>query len=61
MHYALDLIITKWLNTKIIGLVIKVGEEEAFNFNLENPRYPLACELPLRYSLSYVTARIQEV
>ena len=51
MHYALDLIMTKWSNTKIMGLAIKVGEEEAFDFDLENPRYPLACELPLRYSL----------
>ena len=50
-HYCLDLMMTEWSNTKIIGLAIEAGEEEAFDFDPENPRCPLACELPLRYSL----------
>lgn len=50
-HYALDLIITEWSNTKIMGLAIEAGEKEAFNFDLENSGYPLVYELPLRYSL----------
>ena len=50
-HYCLDLMMTEWSNTKIMGLAIEAGEEEAFDFDLENPRCPLACELPLRYSL----------
>ena len=50
-HYCLNLMMTEWSNTKIIGLAIEAGEEEAFDFDPENPRCPLACELPLRYSL----------
>ena len=57
-HYCLNLVMTKWSNTKIIGLAIKGREEEAMDFNLESlnlegsrPACPLACELPLRYGL----------
>ena len=50
-HYCLDLMMTEWSNTKIMGLAIEAGEEEAFDFDPENPRCSLACELPLRYSL----------
>jgi hypothetical protein len=42
---------TEWSNTKIMGLVIEAGKEEAFNFDLENPKCKLACELPSRYGL----------
>jgi hypothetical protein len=65
MHYTLDLVMTKWLNTKIIGLVIKEGKEEAIDFKLEEeeeeatdrklgslgPICLLVCALLLRYSL----------
>jgi hypothetical protein len=65
MHYALDLVMTKWSNTKTIGLAIKEGKEEAVDFELEEeeaadhelgslgPMRPLARALPLRYSLPY--------
>jgi hypothetical protein len=49
---------TEWSNTKIMGLAIEGGEEEAVDFNPESlnpegsrPACPLACELPLRYGL----------
>lgn len=60
-HYALDLVMTKWSNTKIMGLAIEAGKEEAVNFEPEEaadrkrgslgPICPLACALPLRYGL----------
>lgn len=50
-HCCLNLVITKWLNTKIIGLEIEAGKEEAFKFDLENPKCKLAYKLLLRYSL----------
>lgn len=50
-HYCLNLVMTEWSNTKIIGLAIEKGEKEAFEFDLEVPGCPLVCELPLRYSL----------
>ena len=50
-HFALDLLMTEWSNTKTMGLAIEMGEEETFNCDLENPECPLTCELPLRYSL----------
>jgi hypothetical protein len=54
IHYYLDLVMTKWSNTKIIGLVIKEGKEETVDFNLESgSTCPLACQLPLRYGLPY--------
>jgi hypothetical protein len=51
---------TEWSNTKIMGLAIDAGEEEAVHFELEGevcapgspgPICPLACALPLRYGL----------
>jgi hypothetical protein len=52
-HYALDLVMTEWSNTKIMGLAIEEGKEEAVDFEPENPGSGclLACELPLRYGL----------
>jgi hypothetical protein len=59
-HYALNLVMTEWSNTKIIGLAIDAGEEEAVDFELEGevcalrsprPICPLAYALPLRYGL----------
>jgi hypothetical protein len=53
-HYSLNLVITEWSNIKIMGIAIEAGEEEAVDFNLESgsgSTCPLACELPLRYSL----------
>jgi hypothetical protein len=54
-HYTLNLAMTEWSNTKIIGLAIDEGKEEAVDFELENPGpgCPLACKLPLRYSLPF--------
>jgi hypothetical protein len=61
MHYAFDLVMTEWSNTKIIGLAIDAGEEEAVKFKLEGeeaytlrslgPICLLACALLLQYSL----------
>jgi hypothetical protein len=34
-HYSLNLMMTKWSNTKIMGLAIEAVEEEAVNFDLE--------------------------
>jgi hypothetical protein len=51
-HYCLNLVMTEWSNTKIIGLAITEGKEEAVEFELESgSACPLACKLPLRYSL----------
>jgi hypothetical protein len=59
-HYSLNLVMTKWSNSKIMGLAIEAGEEEAVDFDLERPnleeggarlKCPLTCELPLRYGL----------
>jgi hypothetical protein len=64
-HYALDLVMTEWSNTKAMGLAIKEGKEEAVDFEPEEeeaadhelgslgPMCPLARALPLRYSLPY--------
>jgi hypothetical protein len=60
-HYALDPVMTKWLNTKIIGLAIDVEEEEVVKFKLKGeeaytlrslrPICLLAYALLLQYSL----------
>jgi hypothetical protein len=50
-HYCLNLVMIEWSNTKIMGLAIEKGEEEAFECDLEVPSCLLACELPLRYGL----------
>jgi hypothetical protein len=51
-HYCLDLVMTEWSNTKIMGLAVEEGKEEAVDFNPESgSACPLACELPLRYGL----------
>jgi hypothetical protein len=62
-HYALDLVMTEWSSTKIMGLAIEEGKEEAVDFELEEeeaadcelgslgPMCPSACALPLRYGL----------
>jgi hypothetical protein len=52
-HYALNLVMTEWSNTKIMGVAIDEGKEEAINFEPEmfEPICPLACGLPLRYGL----------
>jgi hypothetical protein len=63
-HYALNLVITEWLNTKIIRLAIEAEKEETVNFKLEEEAADckvgslrliclLACALLLRYSLLY--------
>jgi hypothetical protein len=50
-HYCLNLVMIEWSNTNIIGLAIKAGKEEAFDFDLENAKCKLVCELPSRYGL----------
>ena len=35
-HYCLNLVMTEWSNTKIMGLAIEGGEEEAVDFDLES-------------------------
>ena len=51
MYYCLYLVMAEWSNTKIMGLAIEEGKEEAFDFDLDSPKCKLACELPLRYGL----------
>jgi hypothetical protein len=36
-HYCLDSVMTEWPNTKIMGLAIEAGKEEAFGLDPENP------------------------
>jgi hypothetical protein len=35
-HYCLNLVMTEWSNTKIMGLAIEGGEEEAVEFDPES-------------------------
>jgi len=51
-HYCLNLVITKWSNTKIIRLAIAERKEEAVEFKLESgSACLLTCKLLLKYSL----------